>query len=177
MADSTPSIHIKAGTKLAKVSVANKAIVKNAMGALEKAEDGGDKAAAGAVITDVAGTQGTYYHKTGPVPKQTKKAAKADLTAYAGSIGKDIVTKNVPKNVPGEALRVYHDALVKDAVRLAVDKVSELRHKKDVVNKLQVSKDSVPALPQSELLEDEVKAAKDVRDATVKQMARGNPSV
>merc|ERR1711871_502314 len=130
-ADSTPSIHIKAGTKLAKVSVANKAIVKNAMGALEKAEDGGDKAAAGAVITDVAGTQGTYYHK----------------------------------------------ALVKDAVRLAVDKVSELRHKKDVVNKLQVSKDSVPALPQSELLEDEVKAAKDVRDATVKQMARGNPSV
>ena len=78
LADSTPSIHIKAGTKLAKVSVANKAIVKNAMGALEKAEDGGDKAAAGAVITDVAGTQGTYYHKTGPVPKQTKKAAKAE---------------------------------------------------------------------------------------------------
>ena len=167
-----PSIHIKPGTKLASVAQVNKGLVKNAVGALDKAQEHGDQAAANAVISDVAGTQGTYYHKTGPVAPITINDAKKDLTAFASKVG--TAHKKGTKDVPGEALRVYHDALVKNAVKIAVNKVAEIRHKKDAVDQLKVSGKAVPALPQEELLADEVKAAKDVRDATVKDMAGGN---
>ena len=166
------SVHIKEGTKLARARTGNKGVVKSAVDALETAQAEGDKAAAAAVITDVAATQGTYYHKTGPVPSTTVRQTKEDLSSFAGELGAD-VAQNAPKSVPKEALQVYHDALVKNAVKLAVNKVSELRHKKHAVEKLEQSSNAVPALPTEKLLEDEVEAAKAVRDDTVKQMGSG----
>merc|ERR1712078_97151 len=80
--------------------------------------------------------QGTYYHKTGPVPKHVHQMTKKELTkAASASAG----------NRKSSHMKLFKKAIVKHAVQAVHKKFAELHHKKAVAARLKQKKGAKPA--------------------------------
>jgi len=107
-------------------------------------------------------TQGTYYHKSGSVPKDVLKTSELHLKRVAREAVKSkkqhTHTKHSQQMQAG--LARYKRALTKAAVQAVVGKHAELSHKKAAAANLKKSQRVVAAKASQKSLDAEVRAAK-----------------
>lgn len=158
-------VYLKKGSMLHDALKQNKVQIQGAVGGLKELAAKKKKSAGSSrktvkdemsrAIYAATAKQGSYFHKTGPVPQALYAGAHADLSAAAHAV--PTATGDPSAGVPHSALRTFKKSIVEAAVAIAAKKTAELRHKKAVRAKLQ--RDGAATQARNRVLQAQVKAA------------------